>query len=123
MWSDEASDKGGTDAFEIHAMFAPSQIAAQIFLGNAAKRAQHITGRCPQAFKRVGLDLPTPSALVIPRPVFLPMTHRVVRLLEAVIPWPVSRAPGRGFLGLAVPLVLLRLPVSMRPPSPEDRGS
>ena len=78
MLSDKPSNKRGTDAFEIDFMFAHGQIAVQIFLVDAPKRAQKIARGRPQAFNGVGMHLTDAIAIIIARPFFLAVTHGVV---------------------------------------------
>jgi hypothetical protein len=86
--SDKASDKRGTDAFEIDLMFTQGQRVGQIFLVDSAKRAQKIADGGPQAFDGVGVDPPASIAVVIPRPFLLPMTHGVMGALDPVVSLP-----------------------------------
>ena len=78
MPSDKPSDELGADAFEIDLMFAHGQIVVQILLVDSTKRAQKIACGGPQAFDGVGMDLADAIAVVIARPFFLAVTHRVV---------------------------------------------
>ena len=113
MLSDKSSDKRGTDAFEIDLMFAHGQIVVQILLVDSAKRAQKIAGGRPQAFDGVGMDLADAIAVVIARPFFLAVTHGVVGTLDAVVALPFIRVTGGVFLGVAVHVLLQRLPIGM----------
>ena len=113
MLSDEPSDKRGTDTFEIDFMFTHGQIGVQILLVNPAKRTQKIARRCPEPFARVGMDLADAIAVAIPRPFFLTVTHSVVDTLDLVVALPFIGVTGGVFRGLAVHMLLQRLPIGM----------
>ena len=94
-------------------MFAHGQIAMQIFLVDAPKRAQEIARGCPQPFDRVGMHLADAIAIVIACPFLLAMTHGVMDTIDAVVALPFIRITGGVFLGVAVPMFLQRLPIGM----------
>jgi hypothetical protein len=96
-------------------MFTPGQRVVQIVLVDAAKRAQKMAGGCPQAFAGVGGDLADAIAVVIPRPFVLPMPHGVMGARDPGVSLPFLCLTGGVLLGVALPVLLPRLPVGMVP--------
>src|SRR4029079_9442279 len=94
-------------------MFTPGQRVVEIVLVDAAKRAQKMAGGCPQAFAGVGGDLPDAIAVVIPRPFFLPMPHGAMGARDPGAALPFLCLTGGVLLGVALPVLLPRLPVGM----------
>jgi hypothetical protein len=111
--SDELRNKRGTDAFTIDLMFTYCQVRMEILLVNPAKRTQKIARRCPEPFDRVGMDLADAIAIVIPRPFFLTVTHSVVDTIDLVVALPFIGVTGGVLRGIAVHMLLQRLPIGM----------
>jgi hypothetical protein len=100
-------------------MFAHGQVVVQLLCVDSTPRAQKSAGRGPQACDGMGVDSPDALAVVIARPLFLPLPHRGVEPSEMLVPLPFLRVTGRVCLGVAVPVFLPRLPLRVRtPPHP-----
>src|SRR5262245_11945597 len=96
-------------------MFAHGQIMVQILLVDPTKGAQKITCRGPQAFDGVGMDLTDTITIIVARPFFLAMTHRVVSALDFVVALPfIGVTPGVS-LGVPMHVLLQRLAIGMGP--------
>jgi len=111
--SDKASDKGGTDTFEIDSMFTHSQIAVQVFFVDTAKRAQKIACGRPQPFDGVGMHFPDAIPILIAGPFLLAVPHRVMSPFDAVVALPLIRITGGACLSVAVDVFLQRLAIGM----------
>ena len=115
MPSDKLSDELGADAFEIDLMFAHGQIVVQILFVDSPKRAQKIACRGPQTFDGIGVDFADAIAVIIARPLFLAMTHRVVDPIDMIVTLRFIGVTSGVFLSVAVHVFLPRLPIGMLP--------
>ena len=92
-------------------MFTHSDIVFQVLFVDPAKGAQKVSDRSPQAFNRVGVDLPDAIAIVIPRPLSARMTNDDMRPIHLVVPCPLIAVTRRLVAGVLLPVALQRLPV------------
>jgi hypothetical protein len=95
-------------------MFAHGPIAVQIVFGDAPKRTQEMARGCPQPCARGGMHLPEAIPLVIAGPFLLAVTHGGMETIAAVVALPFIRVTEGVFGGVAVYVLLPRLPISMR---------
>src|SRR5215207_3960580 len=96
-------------------MFAHGQIVVQILLVDPAKGAQKIAGCRPQAFDGVGVNLADAIAIVVARPFFLAVTHRVVSTLDPVVALPFIGVTSGVSFRVPMDVLLQRLAIRMVP--------
>ena len=90
-------NEGGRDALQINVKLADGEIACQELFVNATKQAHKVSDKRPHAFDGVDMNFANAVAVLVPRPFFLGMTHRVMRAINVVVALP--------FIGIDVGIV------------------